>query len=168
MSDPVPGPAASSPRWPRIVLAALWVAVLGGLATVLPLIVSGSLTGVVLSRWVRRRQWGARDRLEQYVSAARAGRLPDGADPAVWRPLLEAELRRRRRARVGVVPLGLVVAAVGMAITADLSDPGPAGRVLATVGGVLVVAAMWGMVRAQVPPVERLLDQVSDPGTPES
>ena len=171
-----------SRRWRRLALAVLAVAALYVLAQLLlaaafdgPVTWTrgmgafiGGLTGSLTVTWLQRRRLGGREQEEQYARALRSGRLPEDADPAVWRPLLERELRSRRRALVSVVPVTGVFAGAAGLLLAGPFDAGALGLVLAAVGGVLVVAAMSGVVRAQVPRVERLLDQVSDPGTPAS
>lgn len=135
-----------------------WTRGLGGFLGVL----AGSLTVT----WVQRRRLGGREREEQYARALRSGRLPEDADPAVWRPLLERELRSRRRALVSVVPVTGLFAGAAVLLLGDAFGTGALGLALVAVGGVLVVVVMFGVVRAQVPRVERLLDQVPDPGAP--
>ena len=73
----------------------------------------GLLTSVaVVSWWPRHRSRVARrGQLRPFETAARTGRLPDGADPAVWRPFLVARQRvHRRRTTVTLVAVAAVAA----------------------------------------------------------
>jgi hypothetical protein len=50
----------------------------------------GGFGGAYLAVRLQRRALGGRERMRTYEQALRAGRLPDGADPALWHPLLGA------------------------------------------------------------------------------
>ena len=98
------------PGWRRSVVRLLAVGLLGAayLLTVwllsltgddpadwvgpLPHVLAGFAAGLIGAR-IRRRRLGGADRAREYDRALRTGRLPEGADPAVWRPLLERELQ---------------------------------------------------------------------------
>lgn len=136
----------------------------GGVSPVL----LGGLAGVLVPLWWQRRRAGGWERAAQFAGAVRTGRLPSDADPAVWRPLLERELRARRRALVVLVPLAGGIAALVAVVLARAAGMGPLGWALAVTGAVLVVASVWWAVQERTEQVERLLDQASDLGTPAS
>ncbi|MDP9430847.1 MAG: hypothetical protein M3Q47_19210 [Actinomycetota bacterium] len=108
---------------------------------------------------------GSQELLEQYDAACFTGRLPAGAHPAVWRPLLERELRAQRRGRRFVPAIG----ALGRWVTVVLveaSEAGPLGWAPAVVGAVLIVASAWLAIGDRTRQVQRLLAQLPEPESP--
>jgi hypothetical protein len=80
----------------------------------------GSLVGTSLVTWWQRRQLGGRERVDQLQAALRSRRLPEDADPAVWRPLLEGQ-RRTQQGAVLATQFLLVVLGLAVLLLADVS-----------------------------------------------
>jgi hypothetical protein len=97
--------------------------------------------------------------VREYTWALKKGRLPDDADPEVWRALLKGEKRVHDRARrLAQGSIGLVVAA--WLVVALVYDFGPLGWVLVLLGGALAWGLMhWGAER-QGRRIDRLREQV--------
>ena len=118
----------------------------------------GSVAGTSLVTWWQRRRLGGSERVTQFQAALRARRLPDDADPAVWRRLLTAQRRTQRRAVVTTQVLLVVVAAFALSL-ADLSDAQVVGGLLlAALSAVLV--GWWG--RRVRRPLEQLIARLPD------
>src|SRR4051812_7136383 len=66
--------------------------------------VGSAVSAALVAYWQRRRMGGG-DRVREFTRALRSRRLPDGADPGVWGPLLARERRVLRRWRGIVLPL---------------------------------------------------------------
>ncbi|MGY1750952.1 hypothetical protein [Modestobacter sp. SYSU DS0511] len=123
----------------------------------------GGAAGASVVLWWQSRRMGGLDRLGQLQRAAKQGRLPDDADPAVWRPLLTRELRSMRRARRWVLASFLALSLVLLAVL--LVDGAVRTSYLAA--GVLVIGAVvlllgW-LSRREQRKLERLLDQLPEP-----
>ncbi|UOY02094.1 hypothetical protein [Blastococcus sp. PRF04-17] len=125
----------------------------------LPPMLASFAAAFVVARWHRRRMGGA-ERVGQFRTALRSGRLPEDADPAVWRPLLEQEQRVVRllwRWLAGlvvvVVALWALVAAVGtFTWSAALISTGLVLAVVVVVGAVLArQSARMAALSAQLP-----------------
>jgi hypothetical protein len=127
----------------------------------------GSFLGVSLVLWLQRRRLGSRQRVREYRRALKKGRLPDDADPEVWRVLLAREKRVHDRAsRRAQVFIGLGV--VAWLVIAALYDYGPLGWALVLLGGALAWGLMqWagqrqgrriGRLREQFPSVPTMTD----------
>jgi Flp pilus assembly protein TadB len=119
----------------------------------------GSFTAAFLAaRWQRRRMGGA-ERVQQFRTALRSGRLPEDADPVVWRPLLAREQRSVGKARNLVLGiLGLFVVAWGLvALVGSFTWP----AAVVSVGLVLaVVVLVWVVSRRTVGRIDRLVAQM--------
>ncbi len=120
---------------------------------------AGSFAGAFLAvRWQRRRLGGA-SRLREFTRALRTGRLPDDADPAVWRELLQRERLAQRRVHVCVLVLvGLF--ATGWAVIAALLTFDAVAAV--STGLVVAVAALvWVLGARHSARIDRLAAQLS-------
>jgi len=107
---------------------------------------------------IQRRRLGGAVRMREYDRALRTGRLPEGADRGVWRPLLEREQGRQRQATVA---FALVVGVLGLCwgLVAGLSDGGARGWLSAVLGLVLFGAFLRWAGDRQTRRIRRLLDQ---------
>ena len=122
----------------------------------------GTAVGTALGTWFVRRRFGGGERVTQLQAALRSRRLPDDADPSVWRPLLLAQRRTQRRMFVGtqvlLVVVGLVVLVVLVVLDASTS-------VLVGGLGVLVLAAVlmgWAGKRS-LRPLDELIAGLPTP-----
>ena len=89
----------------------------------------------------------------------RRGRLPEDADPAEWKPLLDGEHRFQRRART--VALGLTVFAVVLVVIGFAwAGFGWIAVLVAALIGVLGVALLEVASRRQAARIESLRDQL--------
>ena len=124
-----------------------------------PGLVGGFLGGHLGVR-LQRRRLGGRERMREYDRALRAGRLPDDADPAVSRPLLERELcTQQRGTRVTTWGVGLLLG-VAWALVAVLHDLDPVRWLVAA--AVILLFAVWlrWLGGRQAARLRRLLDQL--------
>jgi uncharacterized membrane protein YfcA len=121
-----------------------------------------AFTGSYVGMRVQRRRLGGGERMRQYDRAVRTGRLPDDADPAVWRPLLERELRVQQRAMRVSTGGVVLLCAVAWVLVAVLYDVGPVWWLVAAVVLVLVAAWLRWLGRRQAARIRRLLDRTPD------
>lgn len=131
--------------------------------------VLGAFTGSYIGMRIQRRRLGGGERMRQYGRAVRTGRLPDDADPAVWRPVLERELRAQKRAMRVSTGGVVLLSAVAWVLVAVLHDVGPVWWLVAA--AVLVLFAAWlrWLGRRQAARIRWLLDRTPDDaaaGTP--
>lgn len=118
----------------------------------------GTAIGTGLVSWWQSRRMGGSDRVQQFERAVTSGRLPEDADPAVWRPLLARERRRVRRLLVGALALTSAVLVLVLALFWSAEDRAVG---LAVAGALLVgTAALWPLSRRQVRRLDRLADQL--------
>ena len=119
-----------------------------------------SFAGPYIGVRIRRRRLGGAELMRDYERAARAGRLPDGADPAVWQPLLVRELDAQRWARF--LPHVLVgVLAVPWVLVVVLYDLGLLWGLLAVALFASFGAWLRWLGRQQARRTQRLLDQLT-------
>ena len=115
-----------------------------------------------LSMRIQRRRLGGADRLRAYERAVRTGRLPDDADAAVWRPLLERELRVQQRASTySTGGLGLLLA-VAWVLIAVLYDVDLVWWLVACTSIALFAAWLRWLGRRQTRRIRRLLGRLPD------
>jgi Flp pilus assembly protein TadB len=119
----------------------------------------GAALGSGLAAWWRRRRMGSSEQVREFTRAVRARRLPEGADPDVWAPLLTRERRALRRGRAIVLPLtALVFAAVaGSAVVVGF---GVTGAVSALVAGTVLFSVLWLVSRRTAARIDALSDQL--------
>ncbi|MGY1858296.1 hypothetical protein [Modestobacter sp. SYSU DS0290] len=120
----------------------------------------GGAAGASAAIWWQSRRMGGLDRLNQLQRAAKQGRLPDDADPAVWRPLLTRELQSMRRAWVWLLAGSAALSSVLLIVLLVDST----GRTGYLVVGVLLIGAVvlllsW-LSRRERRKLERLLAQL--------
>ena len=119
-----------------------------------------SFAGGYVGMRIQRRRLGGADRLREYDRALRAGRLPDDADPAVWEPLLERELRVQQRAMR--LSYGVVVLLAAMwVLIAVLYDIDPAWWLVAAAVLVLFAVFLRWVGHRQARRIRRLLDRMT-------
>jgi uncharacterized membrane protein YfcA len=122
--------------------------------------VVGSLVGTPLGLWLVARRLGGMERVTQLQAALRSRRLPDDADPSVWRPLLLGQ--RRLQQRIVVVTQVLLVA-VGLAalVVTDVST----GVLPLGLAVLLLVAVLvgWASRRSQRPLDELIAGLPAEP-----
>ena len=119
----------------------------------------GTAVGTALGTWFVRRRFGGGERVAQLQAALRSRRLPDDADPSVWRPLLLAQRRTQRRILVGTQVL-LVVVGLAVLVVLDASTSVLVGGL-----GVLVLAAVlmgWAGKRS-LRPLDELIAGLPTP-----
>jgi hypothetical protein len=117
--------------------------------------------GGCLATWRRQRRMGGADRVRQYERAVKAGRLPDDADPAVWRPLLARQHRVVRGSLTVALALGGALVVVLLLLERGSDGHGVGLAVAAAL--VLGLVALWWTARRQFRRLDRLADQL--PGT---
>jgi len=120
----------------------------------------GSALGVALVAYWQRRRMGGGDRVCEFTRALRRRRLPDGADPGVWGPLLARERRVLRRWRAIVLPLVAVVFAAA-AVSAAVVGLGWAGGVSMLLAGAVLIALLWLASRRNLARIDLLADQLA-------
>ena len=122
----------------------------------------GTALGTGLTTWWQSRRMGGTDRVQQYERALKTKRLPEDADPAVWRPLLARERRLVRR----ILATGLAVGAVVL-VASLLLFRGPDEQVIGLVMAAALLVGLgalgWG-TRRQVRAIDRLTDQLPGAG----
>jgi hypothetical protein len=118
----------------------------------------GLVAGVV-SEWWQRRRVGAQ-LLPGLTRAVRTGRLPEDADPELWRPLLQQELAAGRRLVVTLVLLLGGLVAVVLVLTAVLTAPWTPVLVAITLIA-LVGLVLWWAQRRRERRIDALLEQVA-------
>jgi hypothetical protein len=119
----------------------------------------GPLIGIALVLWLRRRQMGSLGRVWEFDRAARRGRLPDDADPAEWRPLLDGAHRFQRGARSIALGFSLVVCTAAVLLSA-WAGFGWTVVVSAALIGAALVAVLEVAGRRQSAKIENLRDQL--------
>ncbi|SDN84211.1 hypothetical protein [Geodermatophilus sp. DSM 45219] len=123
-----------------------------------PGLLAGFLGGYLGVR-LQRRRLGGRQRMREYDRAMRTGRLPDDADPAVWRPLLERELHTQQRG-MRVISRGVsLVFAVAWVLVAVLNDIDAVWWLVAAVAIALFALWLHWLAGRQAGRIRRLLDR---------
>ena len=121
----------------------------------------GGFLGGYLGMRLQRRRLGGRTRMREHDRALRTGRLPDDADPAVWRPLLEREpCTQQRGTRVTTWGVGLLFA-VAWVLVAVLHDMGPLWCLVAAAVIALFAAWLRRLGGRQAARIRRLLDRIT-------
>ncbi|MQA36305.1 hypothetical protein [Modestobacter roseus] len=124
--------------------------------------VVGGAVGVWGVLWWQSRRLGGLDGVDQLRQAAKRGRLPDDADPAVWGPLLTRQVRTMRRLRPwALTGLGLLsVVALGLLVVVAAMPWGWGVLAVLVLGSAL--GLLWWQSRREERRLRRLLEQLPD------
>jgi hypothetical protein len=127
--------------------------------------VLGGFGGASLGLWWQSRRFGGRQRLREYTSALKSGRLPSDADASEWRSVLDREERAGRRTAVFAYAFFGLLAAVFLALGVVRSSGRPGWPLLAGLALFLAVGGTVGWaVGLQRRRIKRLRTQLpNDP-----